>query len=314
MGEGRLVLNCLACDVLPNVVTLPSLSYPSWDAAVAEIATQYPTFSFKRHQRPDGSVEVVLIDGPNRDAAELAPFELAKNPLLGRRLIEETVASYLRSRGHSVTRDRGRWHAVGTSPARTLGPVDIRNGITFEALRPFRSEPLGFVLVLNWLVRPEVRVPISAAPLRRVSLGLPVVFRPNKAIPTDLERFRDSFIGHVESFADDESVRVSCRDGVARLLSAEMLFPEASPSTLQVVADALQQRPASVARALQEESLALTREGRRNPSILADRLASTLRRLSPEGMSLLTLPLAGFAQGTLTVSLTPLHADENASV
>src|SRR5262249_55165387 len=138
---------------------------------------------------------------------------------------------------------------------------------------------MGFGITSQWEVKTEFVKSLADDRLRRISEGLPVLLRYN---PEDwepqeeLKRYRNHYLGVVRRVLSKDTVEVLCRDNAPHKISADKLFIEAKPSTIKEFENrsAASQGGQSVWRRVQELNHVLTNAGRRNTSVLQDRLNS----------------------------------------
>jgi hypothetical protein len=165
-------------------------------------------------------------------------------------------------------------------------------------------------VTVQWEVKTEFVKSLADDHLRRMSEGLPVLLRYNpQAWQPDekLRPFRNRYLGVVKRVVSKETIEVLCRDNGRYQLPADKLFIEAKPSTIKEYEnrDAAVQAGRSVWRRIQELNHVLTSAGRRNTSVLQDRLNSIRRFLSPQGSDLLVMELPIYGGGQANLDLRP---------
>jgi hypothetical protein len=213
-----------------------------------------------------------------------------------------------------LSHDKATTRALLSSPDFSKGLVDIYTGIEFQVRRPFKAHPLNFIITAQWKVSVFFRESIGDASLRNLAIKMPVIFKPNRSfneIPEDLKRWRNKYLGHVQSIGNDNTAKVLCRDEEIRIVALSELYLEGSPFVLRTYEKLIGNRfkGPSIWHKIQQLDFALTQAGRRNPSVLKDRLHSIRKLLGGELKEQLILKLDCFQDGVLTLGLSPLKLE-----
>src|SRR5262249_50855333 len=156
-------------------------------------------------------------------------------------------------------------------------------------------------IVISWDVAARFTRGLDDSVLRAASKDLSIILKCAKddaAVPQNLKRYRNKFVGHVSSIASSDAIVISARDGGSYTLPPSALVLEASPATM----NALQQRlnVQFPTRRLQQLSHVLTKDGRRNSFVLRNRLDAIRNAISPQPTSdSLMVPLQVYGGGKL---------------
>jgi hypothetical protein len=305
-----LLLNCFPVEVQPTVLNLPAFTFSSWDEARAARDERFRGFSTYRLQAPERNIRLVLLSGPEitgeRQSWEL---DVGFHPTVGTRFIEQALSDHLNKLGLDVSGNRFEKLAVRQDPSFTQNVISLHTGVSFKARRPFAAEPHQFALSVQWEAKAFFSKSLSDAGLRGISVGLGVLYRPSGPAPKELEPYAGRFLGRVTEVDNDLAV-VSCRDHAVRSLPVHQLYLEARPEAIRQYESRAGRRPdGSIWRRIQQLSLALRNDGRRNESMSRDRL-DQIRSLLSAGMTQqLTLPVRSYADCAVTIGLSPIRVE-----
>jgi hypothetical protein len=142
-------------------------------------------------------------------------------------------------------------------------------------------------------------------------MGLAVLYTPNAEAPPELKEYVNHFLGHVKELDGEDAAVVGCRDYAQRSIRLADLTLEASPEAIRryEMRTGSQQGRVGIWRTLQQLSKVLTKEGRRNPQVLRQRLDAIRSVLGGNAKEQIVLPLVGYASGTVTIGLSPLRVE-----
>jgi len=318
---GDLILNSFPVEIIPYHLRLPFVEYDSWEASTAgrrREYSQFRTYRYERKLKREGGardqqrIRLVLLSGPiPAPETEVADLDLGELPNLGANLIEYSLARHLESQGMISQRssfEKLALRRVESSPGKL---IHLFSGISFRARRPFRSEPYAFTVSVQWVARALFADRLTNTTLRDLSQGLGVLYTPQGKPSVELQQFENRFIGHVKELALPGSAVIICRDNVLRPIPLADVTLEASPEAIRRYEQntGSQQEPLRIWRKLQQLSKVLTSQGRRNSSVLRDRLDAIRGVLGGYSKEQLVLPLDSYAAGTVSIGLAPLRVE-----
>ncbi|HXM80422.1 MAG TPA: hypothetical protein VN929_00680 [Burkholderiales bacterium] len=311
----QLLLNCFPIEIAPEEFSLPSSNAASWDTSTIEIQKRFQEFRTARAKNDDGSIGIFLIDGP-------APPAGIGQKLVGRDhfvhvvsdVVMASLLTYFRSRGLFVESDRFGATITTPSPQQVTGEVEIRTGVGIKIKLPPPSRIASSrLLVARWEVKRDFRSNLDNPDLMQIALRKPVLYRPKERPISDDPvplSFVGRYLGHVETIPTATQVDVSCRDGVKRRLLAKDLCLEATTATISEYEQTLGKTGTrSLWHRTQELGFVLTSSGRRNTSVLRDRLEAIRKFTSPDSSPAIVLPSPPYASLNLSLGLSPLAAE-----
>lgn len=311
----HLLLNCFPIEIAPEEFSLPSANAASWDESTIEIQQRFQEYQTTRTKNDDGSIGIFLIDGP-------APPANIGQKLVGRDhfvhvvsdVVMTSLLSYFSSRGLSVQSERFESTITTPSPQQVTGEVEIRTGVSVRIkLPPPDRVASSRILVARWEVKRDFRSNLDNPDLRQIALGKSVLYRPTEQPVSDDPVpliFVGCYLGHVQAIPTNTQVEVSCRDGVRRRLLAKDLCLEPTTATINEYEQTLEKVGAkSLWHRTQELGFVLTSSGRRNTSVLRDRLDAIRKFLSPDSSPAVVLPSPAYSSLKLSLGLTPLTAE-----
>jgi hypothetical protein len=316
-----LVLNSFPVEIAPTSLALPYLEYANWEESTEARKSRFSEFSSYRFELTappnvepavGGRIRLVLLSGPARpEDAGQAEFDLGAAPNLGANLIEQSLALHLESRGMLLQRNSFERVALMPVDSVSVRPINLYSGISFRARRPFSSQPCAFALSVQWVARAVFADTLVNPHLRDICRGLAVLYTPETKAATDLRDFEHHFLGHVKDLDGERAAIVGCRDYAQRSISLADLTLEASPEAIRryEMRTGSQQARSGIWRTLQQLSKVLTKEGRRNPQALRQRLEAIRGVLGGNAKERVVLSLNGYANGTVTIGLNPLRVE-----
>jgi hypothetical protein len=312
----NLILNSFPVEVYPTKLLLPSVEFKSWEASTAEKNKKYSKFLTHRHSRAltsdQQTIRLVLLSGP-APPAEIRneEIDIGDEPKVARVLIENALSSHLGLQGMIIKKGRFEFVALRRVEASTGRLIHLHSGISFSARRPFRAQPHSFVLSAQWVARAVFSETLANTTLQGIARGLGVLYVPKIPPPEDLVQYQNHFIGHVRQVTPPEHAEVICRDDVRRSIPLDDLTLEGSPEALRRYEQLTgsPQQPSRIWRRLQQLSKVLTNEGRRNPSVLRDRLDAIRGVLGGFSKEQLVLPLNSYVEGTVSIGLAPIRVE-----
>jgi hypothetical protein len=312
----NLILNSFPVEVHPSKLALPIIEFDSWEASTVERNKNYSKFRTHRYTRteaPDQQrIRLVLLSGPDRPIdIQTVEIDAGEVPKLAAILIENSLSAHLESQGMTIKRGKFERFALRRVEASSGQLIHVFSGISFSARRPFRAHPYSFTLSAQWVARAIFSETLANITLQELAGGLAVLYTPKVRPSEDLRQFENQYVGHVRQITPPDRAEVTCRDNVRRSVPLDDLTLEASPEAIRRYEQATgsQQRPSRIWRRLQQLSKVLTNEGRRNPSVLRDRLDAIRSVLGGFSKEQLVLPLASYAEGTVSIGLAPIRAE-----
>jgi hypothetical protein len=303
-----LFINWFRVDLSPASFTLPTKDYLTWEeSTTARDSEALKPFQAYRGRTGAETISIVLLDGP------AAPPDWEGRPYTARthrNVVAEIIKRVLE--GHfkmgKLLTSRSNWGVTATRPVTLMANDAIRlsSGVFCQVYSPDAETGMG--VTLRWEVKAEFVKSLADDHLRKVCAGLPVLLRYN---PQDwepeekLRPFRDHYLGVVKRVVSKDTIEVLCRDNVRYQLPSARLFLEAKPSTIKEYENRTMtaQAERSIWRRIQELNHVLTNAGRRNTSVLQDRLNSIRRFLSPQGNDLLVMKLPIYGGGEANLDL-----------
>lgn len=315
MNAARLFLNCFPVELSSTAFEVPFLDYDAWEVSTEALREDYAGYLAYRYETDNGRIRIILLDGPQfPEGLGVMNADLAELPYLGERVIERSMAHHLTTKG-LVTRWTGfETMAMKRTPEFSRGIINIHSGISFQVRRPFAAEPYGFVISVKWEVSPSFERSLADASLRAISVGMPVLYRPAGSageLPQELRKFRHRYLGRVREIRSDTEAVVYCRDDQLRQVPLADLVLEASPEAIRAYEreSATRHEIPSIWHKIQELNFVLNAAGRRNPSVLKDRLQAIRRVLGGGAREQLVLPLSYFRGGSLSIGLSPVRVE-----
>lgn len=315
MTTANLLLNCFPVELSPATFQLPFVDYANWKTSTEGLEKDYVGFSAHRYELETKQARVVLLDGPEEPRQlEQVTLDVAQNPHLGTKLIDQTLSHYLTTRGMRITRDKSTTKVAMQSPAFSKGVVDVFHGIEFQVRRPFEALPYSFVISAQWKLSVLFRESLSDTTLQAMSPGMSVLYKPlepRDTLPPDLQHFRYRYLGHIHKIESNTNALVRCKDGEIRSVPLTALFFEGSPAVLREYEKSIGGRygTQSIWHKIQELEFVLNKTGRRNSSVLKDRLQAIRKFLGSGPKEQLVLPLSCFRDGSITLGLSPARIE-----
>lgn len=310
-----LTLNSFPAEIHPPTLQLPVTEYESWEASTRARSQELSKYRLYRYpmlaETGNGRIRVVLISGPAIPAEiQSEKIDVGNLQHLGVHLIESALANYLESRGMTIRRGRFETLALRQADATLDRKIKIYSGISFKASRPFREQRHSFVVTVQWVARAVFSETLANAGLQAIARGLSVIYTPSARPEPDLAQFENRYLGHVsEIFRDD--AEVICRDDVRRRVPLSDLSLEAHPEAIRIYENSTgsRQQSSRIWRKLQQVSKVLTPEGRRNPSVLRDRLHAIRNVMASSSKEQLVISTRGYAETTVTIGLSPVKVE-----
>jgi hypothetical protein len=311
-----LLLNSFLVDIVPPEVSLPYKVFESWEVSTEAKKNSYPgliTWRYRDSEDGGSGIYVVFLSGGQAPKdVQYGNFDLGKHARLGCRLIEDSVALHFSKLGFVEERNRFQRIALRRHADASNDAIELATGLSFSARRPFKDEPYKFNLSFQWVVRAMFKDSLVNASLAAIALGMPVVYKPSGTGDGDLEAYRNHYLGKVRHVdRRQKAATVACRDGQTRSVDLKNLRLEASPAVIKLFEKALhsKQGPSRIIRTIQQLKLSLTKDNRRNVTVLRDRLDQIRKVLYEVGSSQdqLVIPLASsFQDGSVAIALTPI--------
>src|ERR1700721_2474172 len=313
-----LILNSFPVEVTPSTLTLPFAEFDDWQTSTLgrnRDYRQYSTYRYDRTLVPDDRrsgkrIRLFLLSGPTPAlSAGVHEIDLGGFPTLGARLIEQSVSRYLVSQGMTLRKSSFQNVALRRTEGSASDLIHVYVGISYQARRPFASERNAFTLSAQWEARAIFADSLANPSLKSISIGLAVLYAPRTPPPKELQEFQNHYLGHIKQIAHPTEAVVDCRDGQTRSVPFVDLTLEASPEAIRRYEqeNGSAQQAMWTWRKIQQLSRVLTKEGRRNPLVLRDRLEAIRTVLGGQSREQLILQLHSYANGTVTIGLAPIR-------
>jgi hypothetical protein len=315
MNNASLILNCFPVELSPVTLDLPFFDHETWEASTKELNERYARYTAHRFELNQNQIRTVLFDGPELPQnLDLLTTDVADFPNLGKKIIKKSISSYFEMKGLKTLHSNFRTLILKKSPDFSQGMVNLFCGIAFQVQRPFQDNPYGFIVCVKWEVSVFFEKSLEEPILRNMSVGMPVIYKPNTEtgrIPEDLRCFRNKYLGKVREIVLQSEAVVFCKDKALRQIPLSDLFIEASPASIREYEKRLGMRHASRSLwyKIQECNFVLTPQGRRNPTVLKDRLQAIRKFLGADSRDILVMPLSCFQKGVVSINLSPMRVE-----
>ena len=308
LGMATIDLNLFRLTIEPDLCTFPAKTLSSWEESNQLAKGALRDITFARFQVND-HVDVVAIadrEIPGFTATEIA---LKDNYNVTLRLLRKTITDYFVGLGHKIIRGKFATTVLHQSADIQTGWVHVHTGVSIRPLRPFSSQPLEWYLAASWTVHAAFQTSLADPILRSMAIGRGVIYRSSDNSLPLLSPYRGKFLGHVRDLKDDDAV-ILCRDKTLRAIPFSSLYLEASPSTIREYETRLSTPPRAKTtwQRMQELSLVLNAELRRNPSVLRDRMSAVRRFLGRGAFDTIELKASALSATKITLSLDPTRA------
>lgn len=316
-----LILNSFPVEIIPSRFTLPFVQFDTWEASSAAKGKAYSEFETYRyeHEPEDESnnassrhIYLLLLSGPQPPPeTKLVEIDISHFSKLGSVLIENSLSDYLKSKGMTIRKGHFEQLALRRVDNQPSSLVHLYSGISFVARRPFRSRPQSFMLSVQWVSSAVFAETLANPDLRDISKGLGVLYTPQANPSADVVQFQNRFLGYVRSILSSDEAEVNCRDNVCRAIPLGDLTLEASSEALRgyETTTGSQSHSPRIWKRLQQLSKVLTSEGRRNPSVLRERLDAIRGVLGGLSKEQLVLPLKCYAEAAVSIGLEPIRVE-----
>ena len=287
-------------------ITLPFLTCSSWDESTP-IVERYPAMEIVRVRGTDQTIRLYFVTGqPEGDVQTETMSQAGPRPVAAR-LIEYNLAKHFEKSGARVVVNH-RWGINATREVQQFAAIGltIHQGINAKYFAV--TEPrLQHGITLNWITPPFFMLPVSQLPPSRSYDGFPVLLQWPKALgecPKEIATFDHHYLGTIIESANGGCYRVSVRDQSQQVVDGRALFLEPKTDVLAEMEQVLtrQSGHVSMQRRILQLSHSLKPDGRRNPGILRDQLASALRVLDPADRGQVSIPLSPNAEGKMWIS------------
>jgi hypothetical protein len=305
-----LFINWFKVDLSPPSFTLPTKDYPTWeDSTVARDSDTLKPFHAYRGRTGAETISIVLFDGPPPPLDwEGRAYSARTHRNIVAEIIRHALEEHFRTEKLVVSRSKRGVTATRPINLTANDAIQLSSGVSCQTYCP--DAEIGMGVTVQWEVKTEFVKSLADDHLRGMCEGLPVLLRydPRTWQPeAKLRPFRNHYLGVVKSVVSKDTIEVLCRDGGRYQLPADKLFIEAKPSTIKEYENrnTTVQPGHSVWRRIQELNHVLTGAGRRNTSVLQDRLNSIRRFLSPQGSDLLVMNLPVYGGGQANWDLRP---------
>jgi hypothetical protein len=304
-----LTLNCFPGEISPSKLKLPYIDSADWDESRGRLEqlSEHTSYRFPFKE----GVRAILISGPKEPYADgTQEFDVGLGQL-GARIIDATLARHLRLRGMDVSHTSFETAAL-TQKEVIHGVIGLYTGIAFKARKPFRAEPQHFIVSVQWKVSARFVESLAHPAVGVWCENLPVIYKAISGLSADMGSFHSRYLGRVLKVESPTVAVVRCRDGVDRRVPLVDLYPEGSPQMIREYENRIGARR-SVWRRIQQLSFVLNDAGRRNVSVLRDRLDRIRVSLGGGQLEKLVISVEGYEQGSVTIGLVPMSVPLDAT-
>ncbi|HOC56887.1 MAG TPA: hypothetical protein PKI20_14815 [Verrucomicrobiota bacterium] len=287
-------------------VTLPFLASPSWEESTT-VLERYPAMELVRVRQADQTIRLYFVTGHPEGDFTTETVSLAGPRAIAARLIEYNLAKHFEKLGARVVINH-RWGIDATREAQQFAAIGLTVHQGINAKYFAVTEPrLQHGITLNWITPPFFTLPVSQLPATRSYDGFPVLLQWPRALgecPKEIAPFDHHYLGTIIESADNGCYRVSVRDQSQQVVDGRALFLEPKTDVLAEMEQVLTRETGhvSIQRRILQLSHSLKPDGRRNPGILRDQLASALRVLDPSDRGQVSIPLIPNAEGKMWIS------------
>jgi hypothetical protein len=316
MNTSHLLLNCFPIKLLPTNFNLPYLIYDSWKISTQMLKSKYGDYQWYRieEKHDNGRVFALLLNGPERpQELKRMSVDAAVQPDFGKHLISRSLYSYFKARDLTMSRDNFETTALRKAPAFSQNLIDVFCGISFQIRHPFNESPGDFVISAQWVVKTTFNQSIAEPKLRTISQGMPVLYQPTlrAKVDEDMKKFINRYLGHILEILSQTEALVDCKDHKVRHLPLTDLFLETSPAVIREYEkrSGFRQSSRSLWYKVQELNFAMNSQGRRNVSVLKERLQAIRAFLGGSSKEQLIVPVACFQEGTISLALNPVRVE-----
>jgi hypothetical protein len=286
--------------------TFPYLTSPSWEES-STILEAYRTAEIVRVRQPDGGIRLYFVTGKPASEFAHASVALANERSVAARVVEYNLAKFFEKPGMRVNFDH-HWGVEITREVQKFPHIGltIHHGVTAKYFAVTESK-YRHGITLNWIVRPLFTLPLSDLPAAKPYDGFPVILKWPATFgtcPESIAPFNQRYLGTIIEKADAQNYRVSLRDQTQQDVDGRALYLEARADVLAEMEQVASRESgqASIQRRILQLTHSLKPDGRRNPGILRDQLASALKVLDPSDRGQVSIPLRPNAEGELWVN------------
>jgi hypothetical protein len=316
-----LLLNTFPVDVAPVEALLPYIDYESWERSTSAKRSQFNAYRTWRYEidkeesgLSENHIRMVFLGGPQLPPkSNQTAFDLGRFWRIGCIFIEDALSTHFSKLGFAAEQSSFERLALRRYAGSPDDAMELATGLSFSARRPFREDKYRFTLTFQWIVRAMFKDSLINESLAGIALGMPVMYRPNAAIPVGLLDFKNRYLGRVRSIdSAGKTAAVMCRDDEPRTVPLRDLRLEASPPVIKLYEQRVRSRPvpSHILRIIQQLKMSFTKDNRRNVTAFRDRLDEIRKSLYQAGSSRdqLVVPLASFQSGSVSIALTPIEA------
>ncbi len=287
-------------------LSLPVLPSPSWEESTA-VLDQYHAAEVVRIRQPDNSIRLYFITGTPHGDSSTETVPLAGARTIAARLIEYNLAKHFEKQGARVQFNH-RWGVNATRQVQEFPRIGLALHQGINAKYFAVTDPrFQHGITLNWITPPFFTIPISQLPNSRSYDGFPVLLHWPQALgecPKQIACYDHHYLGTIIEAAGQGAYRVSVRDQSQQVVDGRALFLEPKTDVLAEMETVL--TPASgqvsIQRRILQLSHSLKPDGRRNPGILRDQLASALKVLDLSDRGQVSIPLQPNAEGKMWIN------------
>jgi hypothetical protein len=286
-------------------ITLPFLACASWTESTV-ILKQYPDAQIVRERQDTGEIRLYFVAGQPSGEHFTASVAFVGAPAISARVIEYNLGKHFEKLGARVTLSHN-WGIDATREVQKFSSIGLAIHQGINAKYFSLSEPTWqHGITLNWITPPLFTLPVSALPATQCYDGFPVKLKWPSEIgicPKEIESFNNHYLGTIIESANDGRYMVSVRDQSKQFVDGRALYLETKTDVLVEMEKALTtDTRISIQRLILQLSHSLKPDGRRNPGILRDQLASALKVLDPSGRGQVGISLNENAKGKMWIN------------
>lgn len=308
----RLKLNLFGVNFSEDEISLPHFEFESYERS-GEFLKKIPLKirAHRTQKQADEAVRIYMLSG-DYDPKTFVKINLSGSPYLALDLIRSGLSDYFRNRNFLVQEDRFSLQILEQAPCIEREAALIRRGISITPRHPFDKDVGHYAIAVTWLTPAEFKTSLKDEILKEMALGRGVIFRPNRPkskMPKELSTYRNKFLGTVREFSSELEAIVYCKDHSTRLLPLDELYLEANPNTLAEYDKRLGGVGPSLWSKILTLNHTLTDKGRRNTTVLRDRLSSIQKFLGNGNKQTLAIPVSPLSSISIAVNLSPLEVE-----
>jgi hypothetical protein len=306
-------LNWFRLDFSPAQLQVPTRFFTDWESSSSALAgdlKEYGAVRWRDGEGRTGRVAVGLLNGPAAPSdCTSETVNIYERRSVAKRLSHDAIAHYFTRRNLNIQKTRFDLLVMRPEAEFSEIGVALSTGIRLRFFQPEGVEMAGFVV--NWEVQAQFVRALDDPVLRRLCVGMPVIFMPtNGQVVPGLHEYTNRFIGDVTEVVDDKTIKVWTRDDQVVVVPAASLRLEAKPAVMRELErqHGLREQARSVFRRIQDLKLVL-KNGRRNLNVLRDQLRSIRGFFSPDAGDSIVMPARFWTPASIALQLVPAEVE-----